>query len=161
MFYSSVAPGSEALDSHFSHPPPSAGRSFFTQPYRVLTGLGECLLLWKGNWQGWLTPPYNSINYGHLVGRPSLGPSPCLGCCYRDHREPLESRGGGMDGRQRPCYSPGGCPDMTSSDSPLLIWVGKGEQPWMRRVICDSFWGGGTSFWGPREIEIDRLHLGT
>ena len=39
---------------------------------------------------------------------------------------------GGLGGRQRPCYSPEGWPDMTPRDSPLLVRVGKSEQPAQR-----------------------------
>lgn len=107
----------------------TAGQSFFTQSYGLLTGLGEGLPPCKADWQDWQLCIATLI-MGICSDAPVWGPSKVPGCCHRDGGEPLVVLGG----RQRPRYSPEDWPDMTPHDSPLLIWVGNSKQPARRET---------------------------
>lgn len=92
-------------------------------------GRGEGLPRLTAGWQDWHLHIATLI-MGICSDAPVWGLSRVPGCCHRDGGEPLVVLGA----RQRPRYSPEGWPDMTPRDSPLLIWVGNGEQPVRRET---------------------------
>lgn len=73
----------------------TAGQSFFTGLWACdRSGRGPASV--EGRLAG-LTLPYSNVNYGHLLGRPSLGPCSLRGCCHRDSGGPLVFWGADRD----------------------------------------------------------------
>lgn len=115
----------------------TAGQSFFTQPYGPLTGLGEGLSPCKADWQDWHLRIAMLI-MGICLDAPVWGPSRVLGCCHRDHGEPLVVWGADRD----PVILLRGGQTWPPTTRPFWFgWETASSQPGERQIVSGSFCG--------------------
>lgn len=113
----------------------TAGQSFFTQPYRPLTGLGEGLPPCKADWQDWQLCIATLI-MGICLDAPVWGPFTVAGCCHRDGGEPFweADRDPVILLRIGQTWPPMTCPFWFG-------WETASSQPGERQIISGSFCG--------------------